>query len=99
AGVASTVAIPTMGVTLNGCVHVWEGHTGTWTIRGRDTIAGETLELRAEPGKGVRFSHTFGLRTQLEVEFRWSERRDTTLFLWVGVDGGNGSRDACTPKV
>lgn len=98
-GTFSTVLLPTMGLTLTGCVNVWEGQTGSWTIRARDTIAQDSLRLAAEPGKGVRFAHEFGVRSQIEFRFEWSEPRDTTLFLWVGLDReDDGPAEACRPK-
>ena len=98
-GTASTVMLPTMGLTLSGCVNVWAGHSGEWSIRARDTIAEDSLALRSTPGEGVRFAHEFGLRSQLEFEFEWSEPRDTTLYLWVGLDReDDGPAEACTPK-
>jgi len=97
-GSASTMTIPTMGLTLTGCVRVWDGHSGRWEIRARENINQGALSATALPGQGVPFSHTFGLRSQLEVEFAWSEPRDTTLFLWVGVKGADDPRDACVPK-
>jgi hypothetical protein len=97
-GRASTLTIPTMGITLTGCVRVWDGHSGRWQIHARETINNASLSVTSLPGQGVPFSHTFGVRSQLEVEFVWSEPRDTTLFLWVGVKGANDPRDACVPK-
>ena len=97
-GSEQTMTLPTMGITLSGCLRVWDGHSGRWEIRARDTLAGSTLSVAATPGKGVPFSHTFGLRSQIAVDFRWSEPRDTTLWLWVGVDGLDQSQDVCTPK-
>jgi hypothetical protein len=97
-GSASTATIPTMGLTLNGCVRVWDGHTGRWEIRARESVNQGALTVRALPGQGVPFSHTFGFRSQLEVDIIWSEPRDTTLFLWVGVRGADATRDACVPK-
>ena len=98
-GSFSTVPIPTLNLTLTGCLQVWEGHSGRWDIRARDTIGQGLLETSSVPGEGVRFTHKFGLRSQLEIEFTWSEPRDTTLTLWVGLEGGtaSGGRDACTP--
>lgn len=98
-GTVSTIMLPTMGLKLSGCIHVWEGHTGQWEIRARDTIAQDSLHLTSQPGQGVRFAHEFGLRSQIEFDFQWSEPRDTTLFLWVGVDrADDGPDEACTPK-
>jgi hypothetical protein len=97
-GSASTATIPTMGLTLTGCVRVWDGHSGRWEIRARDTVGETELTARSSPGEGVPFSHTFGLRSQLQVDFIWTEPRDTTLFLWVGVKGLSDDRDACVPK-
>jgi hypothetical protein len=98
-GTASTLMLPTMGMTLTGCLNVWEGHSGEWHIRARDTIAEDSLEVSSMPGEGVRFAHEFGLRSRLEFEFEWSEPRDTTLYLWVGLDReDDGPGEACTPK-
>ena len=98
-GTASTLMLPTMGMTLTGCVNVWEGHSGRWQIRARDTIAQDSLTLASMPGRGVRFAHEFGLRSKLEFDFEWSEPRDTTLYLWVGLDReDDGPQAACTPK-
>ena len=84
---------------MTGCVKVWEGYTGEWQIRARDTIAEDSLALRSVPGEGVRFAHEFGLRSRLEFDFEWSEPRDTTLYLWVGLDREeDGPQEACTPK-
>jgi hypothetical protein len=98
-GTASTVTLPTMGLNLTGCVNVWGGHTGEWKIRAQDTIGEESLLLTSVPGQGVKFAHEFGLRSQLEFEFQWSEPRDTTLYLWVGLEREeDGPDEACTPK-
>ena len=98
-GTANTVTLPTMGLNLTGCVNVWAGHTGEWEIRARDLVDQASLRMTSAPGQGVRFEHEFGLRSQLEFEFHWSEPRDTTLYLWVGVDrADDGPEEACTPK-
>lgn len=97
-GAARTLPLPTMGITLTGCVRVWDGHSGSWEIRARETVADTTLVVRSAPGEGVPFSHTFGLRSQIDVDVEWSEPRDTTLFLWVGLKGQDDERDACVPK-
>jgi hypothetical protein len=96
-GTLATLPIPTLGLTLSGCVRVWDGHSGQWSIRAVDTIGLDSLRSSAAPGEGVRFSHGFGLRARLEFEFRWSEPRDTTLFLWVGLDRADKDRDPCMP--
>ncbi|HSH75508.1 MAG TPA: hypothetical protein VLA09_07495 [Longimicrobiales bacterium] len=98
-GSASTLPIPTMGLTLTGCLRVWDGHSGRWEIRARDIVGQTSLSVSSAPGEGVPFSHTFGLRSQLEVDVHWSEPRDTTLFLWVGLKGTDDDRDACLPKI
>lgn len=97
-GNASTVAIPTMGLTLTGCVRIWDGHSGRWEITATEAIADTTLVVRSTPGQGVPFQHTFGLRSLVSVDITWSEPRDTTLFLWVGVKAADDPRDACVPK-
>ena len=97
-GEASTLPLPTMNLTLTGCVRVWDGHSGRWEIRAHETIADTTLVVRSVPGEGVPFSHQFGLRSQVAVDIVWSEPRDTTLFLWVGLKGQDDERDACVPK-
>jgi hypothetical protein len=97
-GSTRTLPLPTMGLTLTGCVRVWDGHSGRWEIHARDIVADTSLTVRSAPGEGVPFSHTFGFRSQLEVDFVWSEPRDTTLFLWVGLKGAEDDRDACVPK-
>jgi len=98
-GTVSTMLLPTMGLTLSGCINVWAGHSGRWAIRAHDTIADDSLAVTSEPGRGVRFEHEFGLRSQLEFDFEWSEPRDTTLYLWVGLDREDDGPDAaCRPK-
>jgi hypothetical protein len=97
-GAARTLPMPTMGMRLSGCLQVWEGNTGRWRIRAHDTVTDSIIEANSVPGQEVKFSHEFGLRTQLEVEFVWSEPRDTTLFLWVGLGDAEVNPDVCTPK-
>ena len=97
-GSFSTVPLPTAGLTLTGCVNVWYGHSGTFQITARDRADDSVLEVTAEPGIGVPFSHEFGLQAQIDFDFRWSEPRDTTLVLWVGLDiRGEGPEAACDP--
>lgn len=98
-GTFSTVTLPTAGMTLDGCVNVWYGHSGTWSIEAHERLRDSVLTLDAEPGIGVPFSHQFGMRAQIDFDFRWSEARDTTLMLWVGVDFfGEGADAACEPQ-
>jgi hypothetical protein len=97
-GAAKTLPMPSMGMTLSGCMQVWEGNTGRWQIRAHDVVTDAVIEASSLPGEDVPFQHEFGLRTQLEVEFIWSEPRDTTLFLWVGLGDAEGNPDVCTPK-
>jgi len=98
-GTFRTVTLPTAGATLEGCVTVWHGHSGRWEIEARESVADSVLLFEAEPGIGVPFAHTFGMRAQIDFHFRWSEPRDTTLMLWVGLEqrGGN-EREACEPS-
>ena len=91
-----TPTLPSIGMHLAGCVYVWPGHSGEFEIEARENVVGETLTMEAEPGVGVLFAHTFGMRAQ--VDFDWSEPRDTTLYLWVGVDlEGEGAESVCEP--
>lgn len=98
-GSYTTVRLPTARMTLDGCVNVWYGHSGKWTIEARDSITDSTLVIDAEPGIGVPFSHKFGMQAKIDFDFRWSEPRDTTLMLWVGVDmdGEGGEPPVCNP--
>lgn len=97
-GRISTMTFPTAGLTLAGCVTVWSGHSGEWEIRARDRVLDEDLTISARPGVGIPFSHTFGMQAQIDFDFRWSEPRDTTLLLWIGLGlGGDESEEACGP--
>ena len=97
-GSIRTDTVPTLGLTLAGCVQVWPGHSGEWTIEARDPVNDGRIDATAVPGEGVPFSYRTGLRSLLDVEVRWSEPRDTTLLLWVGLAGmGRTEREACTP--
>jgi hypothetical protein len=94
----SSIAIPTMGIQLSGCVQVWNGHSGRWDITAQDNLGEGRLDVSAAPGEPVPFTYAPGARSQLDVAFRWSEPRDTTLMLWVGLDGpADGDRDSCQP--
>ena len=97
-GSFSTVTVPTMALSLAGCVNVWYGHSGSWDIEAHEQMLGSMLRIEAEPGVGVPFEHDFGLQAQVDIDFRWSEARDTTLLLWVGIDlAGEGGESVCEP--
>ena len=98
----SSPVVPLAGMSIDGCLHVWTGHSGKWTVRAKDTLGDETLDVVAEPGKPVRFDYKAGLQAQLELEVEWSEPRDTTLIMWVGVERAKkkkkeDARDICQP--
>lgn len=97
-GSYNSLTIPTATMTLNGCLNVWPGHSGTWEIEAVEKVQGAELLITAEPGVGVPFRHQFGMTAQLDFDFRWSEARDTTLYIWVGVDmSGSGDTSVCEP--
>ena len=97
-GSFSTVTVPTAALSLAGCVNVWYGHSGSWEIEARESVLGSVLRISAEPGIGVPFEHDFGMQAQVDIDFRWSAPRDTTLMLWVGLDlAGEGGEQACDP--
>jgi len=98
-GTMSTMTMPSMGMQLAGCMTVWSGHSGEFEIRAHEQVLDHVLEFTAEPGVGVPFSHTFRMRAQIDFNFQWSEPRDTTLLLWIGVDlSGGGGEEACEPQ-
>jgi hypothetical protein len=94
----TTDTVPTLGVALQGCVTVWPGHSGTWTLEASDPLNDQRLEATAGPGEGVPFSYQTGPRSVLGVRVKWSEPRDTTLHLWVGLEVPTSSEDPCTPR-
>jgi hypothetical protein len=97
-GTLSTVVVPTAGLTVTGCLQVYAGHSGRWWIRARDTLGEGRLDASVTAGEPVRFTYAAGLRTQLEVDARWSEARDTVLLVWVGLETPlHPGRDACEP--
>lgn len=97
-GTMQSTVVPTLGLTLSGCVQVWPGHSGEWTLEARDPVNDGKLDVTTTPGRGVPFSYRTGARSQVDLQVRWSERRDTTLLLWVGLEGlSRDDRDACTP--
>ena len=48
-------------------------------------------------GERVPFRYRTGRRAQLSVDVRWSEPRDTTLVVWVGLETPGQQRDVCDP--
>jgi hypothetical protein len=98
AGSVNTKPLPTLGMTLRGCAQVYWGNSGKWAIQARDSLGGGTLDVEVEAGEPVEFSYTTGQRSQLTVEARWSEARDTTLLVWIGLETPSSrGRDACSP--
>lgn len=97
-GTSTSNLLPAMGMTLEGCAHVWPGHSGTFEIRAHDTVADTTLLFTAEPGEGVPFRHTFGSQAKVDFQVTWSEPRDTTLMVWVGLAIGKSVEESCQPK-
>ncbi len=93
-----TRALPTAGLEVTGCLRVWHGHSGRWSIRAEDTYSGQRLERRAASDEPVDFSVETGPWAQLDVEVEWSEPRDTTLLMWVGLRRpGRNAPDPCEP--
>lgn len=98
-GALETSTVPIGGLPFRGCTRLWTGHSGSWTIRAEDVIAERTMEVTMAPGDAVRFRHQPRSRAKLRVDVAWSEPRDTTLFLWVGLgDGSAGTDDPCEPR-
>ncbi len=96
-GEVRTGALPSLGLSLAGCMRVWHGHSGRWLIEARDLLGDGRLSADVRADEPVPFSYAPAGRTQLEARFRWSEPRDTTLVLWVGLAAGPPSRDVCAP--
>lgn len=91
---------PLAGLAVDGCLKVWERHSGSWTIRAHDTMGDDRLDVTATPGEPVKFAYKAGIQAQLDVAIEWSEPADTTLFIWVGISAsGNrdNGRDICQP--
>lgn len=90
--------LPVGGLRVDGCFQVWKGHSGTWSVRAEDRLGDGELDVRARPGQPVEFAYKAGLQAQLDVSVEWSEPRDTTLFMWVGISAlAGGDRDVCQP--
>lgn len=97
-GTLTTAALPTGGLTLSGCMQVYAATSGRWRIRARDTLGEGRLDANVEGGEPVTFTYRTGRRARLSVEARWSEPRDTTLLVWVGLASPlRPGRDPCTP--
>ena len=98
-GSFSTITLPTAAMSIAGCLNVWWGHSGSFEIRAHESVLGSNLRIQAEPGVGVPFEHDFGMTAQIDFEFEWSEPRDTTLMLWVGLDPTlEAPEEACEPQ-
>lgn len=92
--------VPVAGLALDGCLQVWDGHSGEWTIRAEDRLGASSLDVTVNPGQPARFEFRGGLQAQLDVAVEWSEARDTTLHVWVGValpSAPGDGRDICQP--
>ena len=94
--------LPLAGLSLNGCLHVWRRHSGSWTVRAKDTVGGQELDVKLVPGTPAKFDYKAGLQAQLDLVVEWSEPRDTTLFMWIGVERAKkekekDDRDICQP--
>jgi hypothetical protein len=86
-----------MELTIAGCVQVYAGHSGRWDIVARDSLGDGRMEAEVIGGEPVPFRYEARERAQLTVEARWSEPRDTTLLLWVGLHTPGRTRDVCEP--
>ncbi|MEQ9399084.1 MAG: hypothetical protein RJQ04_07915 [Longimicrobiales bacterium] len=92
-----TRPLPTGGLSLNGCLEIWHGHSGAFDVRIEDTYGNGRLVTLARPAQDVPFTYDTGAWAQLDVNVRWSEPRDTTLVVWVGLGRASGERDPCEP--
>jgi hypothetical protein len=93
-----TRPMPTGGLTLSGCIQVYAGTSGRWELEARDVLGEGHLEASVAGGEPVPFTYRTGARGQLQVDARWSEPRDTTLLVWVGIGTtGASGRDPCEP--
>lgn len=93
----TTMTLPSAGRTLRGCLEIWPGHTGRWLVKVTDTYGNGRIEADARPADDIPFTYTTGMMAQLDVEVQWSEPRDTTLMVWVGLHSPRRDRDPCEP--
>lgn len=99
AGRFSSPVIPIAGMAVEGCFQVWDGHSGDWTVEARDPLSEQELSATVRPGEAVPFDYAGGMTAKLEVDIAWSEPRDTTLFMWVGLKSLTAAdQDVCTPS-
>lgn len=96
-GTLQSASVPTGGLRLEGCARVWSGHSGSWRIRAEDVVSDEVLEATLVPGETVTFDHESSSRARVRLDVTWSEPRDTTFLLWVGLGARSPERDPCTP--
>lgn len=97
-GTLESAPLPTGGLTLRGCLQVYAATSGRWELRARDTLGDGHLEATVVGGEAVPFRYQTGARAQVRVDARWSEPRDTTLLLWIGLETSRREgRDPCTP--
>jgi len=90
--------LPTGGLTLSGCMQVYAGMSGRWDLRAEDTLGEGHLEATVAGGEAIPFHYRTGSRARIRVDARWSEPRDTTLLVWVGLETSRrDGRDPCTP--
>lgn len=92
--------LPVAKMTLDGCFQVWEGHSGTWTIRAKDLRGTTEIDVTVAPGEPVEFKYEGGLTAEIDLAIEWSEPRDTVMIAWVGLTalaGEDGERDVCQP--
>ena len=97
-GSMRTSMLPALGLRVEGCAQVRPGHSGSFEIRAHEAVGDTTLVLAAEPGEALPFAHTFGRQAQIDLVVSWSEPRDTTLMMWVGLAVGRTVEEACQPR-
>ena len=96
-GELTTLTVPSGGRTLDGCMEIWPGHSGTWRLRVSDAFGNGELEAEARPAQDIPFTYEPGPMARLAVDVEWSEPRDTTLLVWVGLAMADRPRDPCEP--